>query len=82
MYLRYLLVSFPTSIWSFGTIQLACVGFLQTAAHDITHSVHMLIPLGETTRNPAEELNDEAEVVDGGEDPGCACSESVWKLKP
>ena len=41
----------------------------------------MLIPLGETTRNPAEELNDEGEVVDGGEDPGCACSESVWKLK-
>lgn len=36
--------------------------------------------LGKLRKDPAEELNDEGEVVDGGEDPG-ACSESVWKLK-
>ena len=58
------------------------MGFLQTAAHsDITHSVHMRsFLLGKLRKDPAEELNDEGEVVDGGEDPG-ACSESVWKLK-
>ena len=57
------------------------MGFLQTAAHsDITHSVHMRsFLLGKLRKDPAEELNDEGEVVDGGEDPG-ACSESVWKL--